>query len=100
LEAALAQIKPANERIALLEQFTIRTVPVVTQMQISDALQEFLCLPDQIKLIDYDNKKLQQLQDSLFNIGNEQESDSEDRSGDGSDSSFESKPGSGVGCFE
>lgn len=44
----------------------MRNIPLVTHLQISDALQEFLCLPDQIKLIDYDNKKLMQMQSSLL----------------------------------
>jgi Cu/Ag efflux protein CusF len=49
-----------------LEQFTLQSIPLVTHMQISDALQEFLCVPDQIKLIDYDNRKLAQIQQALF----------------------------------
>jgi len=35
-------------------------------MQISDALQEFLCIPDQIKLVDYDNKRLSAIKTALF----------------------------------
>lgn len=49
-----------------MEQFTLQSIPLVTHMQISDALQEFLCVPDQIKLIDYDNRKLAQIQQALF----------------------------------
>ena len=33
----------------------------MTALQISDYMQEFLCAPDQLKLVDFDNKKLTNL---------------------------------------
>ena len=33
----------------------------MTALQISDYMQEFLCAPDQLKLVDFDNKKLMNL---------------------------------------
>jgi hypothetical protein len=63
---AVNKIEPANERIAAVEQFCLKNVPLITHMQISDAFQEFLCIPDQIKLIDYDNKRLGQIKSALF----------------------------------
>jgi hypothetical protein len=44
LQIALDKVEPVNERIAVLEQFTIKNIPLITQMQISDAFQEFLCV--------------------------------------------------------
>lgn len=44
-----------------LSRFTIFQQPLLTHLQISDLLQEFLCIPDQLKLIELDNQKLDQI---------------------------------------
>ena len=40
----------------------------MTAMQISDYMQEFLCAPDQLKLVDFDNKKLKNLNEFAMEI--------------------------------
>ena len=65
-DQSLARLEPLHERMRTLEQFAQRSVPLLTHLQISDALQEFLCLHDQLKLIEYDNKKLEQFSQSLL----------------------------------
>ena len=40
----------------------MNTLPSLTQMQISDVLQEFLCIPDQLKLIEFDHWKFKVLE--------------------------------------
>lgn len=35
-------------------EFQLSTQPLITHLQISDMLQEFLCVPDQLKLIEVD----------------------------------------------
>jgi len=43
---AMKQVDPLHERMSIIEQFNQKSVPLLTHLQISDALQEFLCLPD------------------------------------------------------
>ena len=38
--------------------FVSKTIPVLTYFQLSDMMQEFLCLADQAKLIRVDNERL------------------------------------------
>lgn len=38
--------------------FVSKTIPVLTYFQLSDMMQEFLCFPDQAKLIRVDNERL------------------------------------------
>lgn len=40
------------------KHFVANTMPLLTYMQISDMMQEFLCLSDQAKLVEVDNKKM------------------------------------------
>lgn len=42
----------------------------MTAMQISDYMQEFLCAPDQLKLVDFDNKKLKNLREFAIEVDN------------------------------
>lgn len=65
-DKAMNRLEPLHERLQVLEAYTQRGVPLLTQLQISDALQEFLCLHDQIRLIEYDNNKLEQLTKALL----------------------------------
>ena len=61
----LRRLEPLHERMEILEKYCQKSVPLMTHLQISDALQEFLCLPDQLKLIDFDNKRLDRLSSAL-----------------------------------
>ena len=73
VDKALKRLEPLHDRMKENESFMQRGLPLLTHLQISDALQEFLCLHDQIKLIQYDNDKLSQFTESLLpedpNIG-------------------------------
>ena len=51
----------------------------MTHLQISDALQEFLCLPDQLKLVRYDNKKINELSQALIQDGSDNIFEQKDR---------------------
>ena len=46
MKQTIASIKPFFDKVELLEDYCQQSVPLLTQLQISDALQEFLCLPD------------------------------------------------------
>lgn len=50
-----------NSKISSSARFLIQHQPLLTHLQISDALQEFLCVPDQLKLMHFDNRKLEML---------------------------------------
>ena len=65
-DKTMARLEPLHERMEVLEDFTQKSVPLLTHLQISDALQEFLCIKDQLKLIEYDNLKLKELRESLI----------------------------------
>lgn len=48
LDQALKRLEPLHERMRVLEQFTQKSVPLMTHLQISDFFQEFLCVKDQV----------------------------------------------------
>lgn len=50
-----------TKQIQDLTRFAIFSQPTLTHLQISDVLQEFLCVPDQMKLIEFDAQKLGQI---------------------------------------
>ena len=94
-DQTLQRLEPLHDRMHALESYTQRGLPLLTHLQISDALQEFLCLPDQLKLVDYDNKKLEEFAQALLNpeqiikagntamfISSDRKSDSEDEIGE------------------
>ena len=66
LDQALKRLEPLHERMRVLEQFTQKSVPLMTHLQISDFFQEFLCVKDQVRLIEYDNERLTQLNEALI----------------------------------
>ena len=66
LDQALKRLEPLHERMRVLEQFTQKSVPLMTHLQISDFFQEFLCVKDQVQLIEYDNERLTQLNEALI----------------------------------
>ena len=48
------------------KKFMLKTMPTLTYLQISDALQEFLCIGDQVKLIDVDRSRMLALHNNTF----------------------------------
>jgi hypothetical protein len=54
----------------LLANYQCSLQPVLNHIQISDVLQEFLCIPDQVKLIEFDNEKMRQMQHLFENEQN------------------------------
>ena len=50
------------------KEFMLNTMPTLTYLQISDTLQEFLCLGDQLKLIDVDRKKMMALRNTTVTV--------------------------------
>ena len=58
MDRTMARLEPLHDRMEILEEFTQKSIPLITHLQISDALQEFLCIKDQLKLVEYDNLKL------------------------------------------
>lgn len=44
-----------EERVASIEHFSDRTLPIMLNLTISDYFQEFLSYPDQLKLIEFEN---------------------------------------------
>jgi hypothetical protein len=54
-------IEDRVEEMKVKNRATVRSQMFLTQWQISDALQEFLCTPDQLKLLSFEAAKLEQL---------------------------------------
>lgn len=50
------------------QDFICNKLPSLTYMQISDAMHEFLCLGDQIKLIKVDRSRLDWLRQNKFTV--------------------------------
>ena len=82
IDKALKRLEPLHDRIRENESYMQRGLPLLTHLQISDALQEFLCLHDQIKLIEYDNKKLDQFKKSLLDKDPDKKESSDEESED------------------
>ena len=62
LETKLAKLGVGFEKSAIQNELQAKLLPFVVSLQVSDYMQEFLCAPDSMKLLKFDNKKLEELE--------------------------------------
>ncbi|CDW85925.1 UNKNOWN [Stylonychia lemnae] len=61
LELTQARVEPSFKSLDTIQNFIVNSLPLLIHLHVSDSLQEFLNVQDRLKLIQFDNKKLQQL---------------------------------------
>ena len=61
IKATLARTKEMMDTVSGIKHYVDRSTkltPFLTNMQISDYLQEFFCAPDQLKMIKFENQRM------------------------------------------